>query len=116
MWCLSRLLPFLIKEWIPSGNADWELYSDLMTIVDILFSPVIKRGTTVYLRLAISEYLERFKMLYPNLKLIPKQHFMVHYPNQIVRHVEFFFTEQIHTSVQYVIFYVNHWLFETWMV
>ena len=76
-----------MREWVPEGNNDWELFSDLMGIVDLLFAPVIKKGTTVYLRLVISEYLDQFKKLYPNVRLIPKQHFMVHYPNQIVRYV-----------------------------
>ncbi|XP_028418042.1 uncharacterized protein LOC114542794 isoform X2 [Dendronephthya gigantea] len=86
MWCLSRILPFLVHKWIPEGNDDWELFTDLMHIVDILFAPVIEKGTTLYLRLIISEYLEQFKRLYPERKLIPKQHFMVHYPNQILRY------------------------------
>jgi hypothetical protein len=53
------LLPLLVREWVPEGNNDWELFSDLMGIVDLLFAPVIKKGTTVYLRLVISEYLDQ---------------------------------------------------------
>jgi hypothetical protein len=83
------MLPFLLYQWIPKENADWELFCDLMTIVDILFAPVIAKGTTAYLRLVIREYLEEFKGLYPHINLIPKQHFMVHYPNQIARYVQY---------------------------
>jgi hypothetical protein len=86
MWCLSRLLPFLVHQWIPEENDDWALFSDLMQIVDLLFSPVVEKATPIYLRLLISEYLDQFKKMYPNVRLIPKQHFMLHYPNQIKRY------------------------------
>ena len=54
------MLPLLLYQWIPEGNTDWELFCDLMTIVDIFFAPVIAKGTTTYLRLIISEYLQEF--------------------------------------------------------
>ncbi|CAB4007939.1 uncharacterized protein LOC110246895 [Paramuricea clavata] len=74
-----------VHQWIPEENDDWALFSDLMQIVDLLFSPVVEKGTPIYLRLLISEYLDQFKKMYPNVRLIPKQHFMLHYPNQIKR-------------------------------
>ena len=49
MWCLSMLLPLIIHEWIPGGNCDWELFCDLIKIVDIVFAPIITKGTTTYL-------------------------------------------------------------------
>ena len=85
MWCLSRLLPLIIHDLIPDNSPDWELFADLMKIVDIIFSPVIAQGTTVYLKILIKEYLQEFRRLYPNINLIPKQHFMIHYPGQIKR-------------------------------
>ncbi len=88
MWCLSRLLPIIIHDLVPEDNPDWELFTDLMKIVDILISPVIARETTYYLQLLIKEYLEEFRYHYPNTRLIPKQHFMVHYPAQIRRYVK----------------------------
>ena len=54
-----------------------------MKIFDLLVSPITSLGTTLYLRLLIPEYLQEFKKLYPDINLIPKQHFMVHYPRQI---------------------------------
>jgi hypothetical protein len=46
-----------------------------MQIVDLLFSPVVEKGTPIYLRLFISKYLDQFKKMYPNVRLIPKQQF-----------------------------------------
>jgi hypothetical protein len=34
---------------------------------------------------SVSIWISCYEKLYPNVRLIPKQHFMVHYPNQIVR-------------------------------
>lgn len=85
MWCLARLLPLVLYDLIPESNTDWELFTDLMKIFDIVVSPIISRGTTFYLRLLIQEYLQEFKKTYPDVNLIPKQHFMVHYPAQIRR-------------------------------
>ena len=90
MWCLSRLLPLIIHDLLPANNRDWELYTDLMKIVDILTSPVITKETTHFLQQMIKEYLDEFKTLYPTTKLIPKQHFMVHYPAQIRRYCTIF--------------------------
>lgn len=72
---------------VPEDNPDWELFSDLMKIVDIVISPVIARQTTYYLQLLIKEYLEEFQNLYTNTRLIPKQHFVVDSPAQIRRYV-----------------------------
>ena len=89
MWCLSRLLPFLIHDLIPDENADWQLFADLMKIVDLLFSPVVKKETTFYLAILIQEYLQEFKEAFPAITIIPKMHFMVHYPAQIRRQVKY---------------------------
>jgi hypothetical protein len=64
MWCLSRLLPLVIHDLIPEENPDWKLF---------------------YLAILIQEYLQEFKEAFPTINLIPKQHFMVHYPGQIRR-------------------------------
>ena len=87
MWCLSRLLPIIIHDLVPEDDPNWEIFTDLMKIVDILMSPVIASKTTYYLKVLIKEYLEEFRNLYPDTRLIPKQHFMIHYPNQMRRFV-----------------------------
>lgn len=64
MWCLSRLLPLIIHDLIPEDNHDWELFSDLMKIVDIIITPVIARETTFYLQILIKE-----DCIYRNLEI-----------------------------------------------
>ena len=85
MCYLSRLLPLVIHDLMPKENPDWKLFTDLMKIVDLLFPPVIKKDTTFYVAILIQEYLQEFKLAFPTINLIPKQHFIVHYPGQIRR-------------------------------
>ena len=47
-------------------------------------SPVFTRDNAAYLSLLIEEQLELFVKLFPTTRLIPKQHYMVHYAQQIV--------------------------------
>ena len=89
MWCLSRLLPLIIYDFVPEHNPDWELFGDLMKLVDIVIAPVIRKETTYYLAILIKDYLEEFGHLYPDTKLIPMQHFMVHYPAQRLAEKDF---------------------------
>ena len=88
MWYLSRLLPLILHDLIPEENLHLEFFNDLMKIFDLLVSPITSLGTTLYLRLLIQEYLQEFKKLYPDINLIPKQHFMVHYASQIRRQAQ----------------------------
>ena len=91
MWCLARLLPLIIHDLIPEEDPNWQLYLDLMHIVDLVFAPITSKGATYYLRILIQDFLTDLKELYPGVNLVPKHHFMVHYPGQIRRcvHVQY---------------------------
>lgn len=80
MWCLLRLLPFMLGPLIPTENPYWYFYLDLREIMDILFSPKIRRSNLISLEFLIADHLIAFKDLFPTERLIPKHHFLVHYP------------------------------------
>ena len=82
MWCLARMLPLLIGDLSPQDESHWENFLLLLKI-EILFAPT-SRELAAYLAVLIEEYLENFSKLYTR-SIIPKQHYMVHYPRQIVR-------------------------------
>lgn len=84
MWCLARLLPLMIGDKVPEEDEHWGLFLSLMSITDAVFAPVTGEGIAAYLAALVSDYLELFKELYPDKRIIPKQHFMVHYPSRIV--------------------------------
>lgn len=55
------------------------------SICQIVISPRINSDTIEYLRQLIEEKLILFTELYPNENIIPKQHYMIHYPSQMSR-------------------------------
>lgn len=87
MWCLSRVLPLIIGDFISHDDEHWENYLRLLQIEEIVFAiSTTPRLAACYLEVLVAEYLEEFKRKYDRA-LIPKQHFMVHYPKQILRFV-----------------------------
>ena len=55
----------------------------LLQIVNIVFSPILTDGMVCYLKHLIFDHHNMFKTLYPDKKLIPKHHLMIHYPRCI---------------------------------
>ncbi|KAM7426608.1 hypothetical protein ABFA07_022132 [Porites harrisoni] len=84
MWCLSRMLPILIGDLVPVGDEHWENFLRLLQIEEIIFAPKTSIQLAAYLAVLTEEYLTGFSELYDR-RMIPKQHYMVHYPRQIVR-------------------------------
>ena len=84
MLLLARVLPFLIGDKIPEECEQWECYLTLLDILEIALSPTVSKHTVSYLRVLIEEHHLKFVELYPHLNVIPKMHYMVHYPSQIL--------------------------------
>ncbi|KAL3970579.1 LETM1 and EF-hand domain-containing protein 1, mitochondrial [Sarotherodon galilaeus] len=56
----------------------------LIMIVQIVLAPIISLQTVLQLRSMIEEHLYQFKQLFPEVNIIPKQHYMLHLPSQIL--------------------------------
>lgn len=84
MWMLAVYLPLLIGDLIPEGCEVWDLYIILLRICSIAASWQIKPDTIPYLSVLIEEHHFNFKRLYPDKRIIPKMHFMLHYARQIL--------------------------------
>ncbi|XP_040924480.2 uncharacterized protein LOC114846307 isoform X1 [Betta splendens] len=82
-WCLLRNMPLIFGDLIESDNEYWHLLLLLEQIVDIVFSPVITYGMTIFLKHIIVDHHRLFKHLFPDRNLLPKHHFMLHYPRCI---------------------------------
>jgi len=82
---LARILPLLIGDLIPQDNDHWDNFLCLLKIEEILFAPRTSTELAAYLAILVHEYLDEFGNLYDRRK-IPKQHYMVHYPRQIIRY------------------------------
>lgn len=83
MWCLIRTLPLLIGDKIPSDNNYWHLYLLILNILDIVMAPRISISETFLLQEMIHEHHKLFLFLFPERRLTPKQHFLIHYPRVI---------------------------------
>ncbi|XP_071821716.1 uncharacterized protein [Apostichopus japonicus] len=83
MWTLCRIVPFIVKDLVPSENAHWQNLHQILQIAHICMSCVISLETVSVLKELISEHLARFKLLY-NRQITPKQHYLIHMPMLIV--------------------------------
>ena len=83
MMTLCQHLPLLIGDKVPQDDVHWNSFLLLLQICRIVNSPIISPDTIAYFRILIEEKLRVFKELYPYEKLLPKHHYMLHYPLQI---------------------------------
>lgn len=81
--CLVRNIPLIFGDLVPEGNQNWALLLLLLQIINIIFCPSVTLGMTVHLKHLIMEHHDLFKRLYPGRNMIPKHHYMLHYPSCI---------------------------------
>lgn len=84
-WCLARHLPLLLANRVPKEDEKLQLFLLLLEIVELVFSPVISREQVSYLQVIIQEHHKGFADQYPNASVIPKMHYIIHYPRTIIR-------------------------------
>ncbi|XP_063382362.1 uncharacterized protein LOC134668830 isoform X1 [Cydia fagiglandana] len=84
MSCFVNILPFLIGDLVPEDDRVWNLFLNLLKIIDILLMSEIDCSTVEYLKYLITEHHEQY-LEYFNDTLKPKHHFMIHYPHIIKR-------------------------------
>lgn len=70
-WCLLRNMPLLFGDLIQIQTDDkhWHLLLLLLHIVNIVFSPLLSEGMTVYLKHLITDHRRLFKQLFPDINL-----------------------------------------------
>ena len=84
MLLLVQILPFLIGSKVPESDRNWKCFLLLRKIMEIVFCPVVTNGMADSLKILISEHHAAFVSLYPS-RFIPKMHFLIHYPEQILQ-------------------------------
>ena len=87
MWCLARYLPLLVGDLVPEDDDNWQNFLLLMDIVDYLFASTCNDIIVADLRYKIQAHHTEFKRLYPEHTIIPKMHYMIHYPEMITRYI-----------------------------
>lgn len=84
-WCLARLLPILIGDLVDADNKYWKCFLLLLEITIIVLAPKVTRGLVDCLANLIDEHHHMFIKLYPDRKLTPKMHYMIHLTNWMAR-------------------------------
>ena len=107
MWCLRRFLPLLIGHLVPEGNSFWDNFLMLLTIMDYVFAPVTTADKADYIAMLVEDFLTDFKDLYPERRLIPKMHYMIHLPSWMKRYVHIFSEDITHPSYSCVANNIN---------
>ena len=82
-WCFGRYFCLLIGDLVREDSKHLELVHLLLDIMDIIFAPTVTHDMTYMLEELIAQHHALFCSLFPEHSLIPKQHFLVHYPSKI---------------------------------
>ena len=77
------MLPLIVGNLTPEDEPAWQLILDLKDIVDLVVCPIHTNESIAYLESKISEHRYRFQELFPERRLLPKHHFLEHYPSMI---------------------------------
>ncbi len=84
MLLLIQILPFLIGNKLPESDLNWKCFLLLRKVIDIVLCPIVNESMASSLKLIIVEHNALFKSLYPS-SFIPKLHFLIHYPEQMLQ-------------------------------
>ncbi|KAL6467083.1 hypothetical protein MHYP_G00248870 [Metynnis hypsauchen] len=74
------MLAFMVGEKIPQDDKVWQLLMTMKDIVELVMAPVHTDESIGYLDSKIGEHRYRFLEVFTHEKLIPKHHFLEHYP------------------------------------
>ncbi|KAJ8686124.1 hypothetical protein QAD02_021918 [Eretmocerus hayati] len=84
LWSLALITPLILGPFIDINDQYWLNYTTLLEITCIVAEYKISFETLGFSELGNEDYLESFQRLY-NLKLIPKQHLLIHYIRLILK-------------------------------
>ena len=86
IWTLLRVLPLLIRNKIKDIHDEvWMNLLLLNEVTEIICAPKIHKSVLHYLKSCIFDYVTQRKLLFPNVNLRPKHHFLMHYPELILQ-------------------------------
>jgi len=85
MWYLSHMLPLAVGSHVPCDDERWLNFLRILHIQMLCTSPVATQCTVRSLEIVIAKHNSMFQVLYPDASYIPKLHYLVHLPNQIIQ-------------------------------
>ena len=85
MWNLAIHLPLMIGDTVPLDDEKWECFLLSLDILHLCTTRIATTGHAGIMEALIHEHHTAFVRCYPRASIIPKMHYMVHLPQQIVR-------------------------------
>ena len=85
MWNLGVNLPLMVGDLVPNTDEEWECFLLLLDILQICVSPVVSKDLVAYLTALNEMYFSALCKCYPHKNIIPKQHYLIHFPSQILK-------------------------------
>lgn len=83
---LFYLLPQIVNLSVLCNCAAWDVYLALRECMDYILSPVMEKDVLPYLSDCIESYLFKFKDTFGANNMIPKHHFLMHFPSMISKY------------------------------
>ncbi len=80
---LFLLLPQLIGSIVDKNSKPWKVYLLLREISDIVFAPVLSNELISDVNELIAQFMHAFVETFGKNKLVPKIHYLVHYPRMM---------------------------------
>lgn len=80
--CFAKFLPLIIGHIIPENFSEqWDVFLKLLDIINIVSSPRLTPSILTQLKFLIADHHQEYLNLFPDRHLLPKHHFMTHYPS-----------------------------------
>lgn len=83
---ILQVLPFAVYDLVKDlNNPLWKMVILLREVCNIVLSIKLHIGQIAYLKYLVEEYLDMRVKLFPNIKLRPKHHYLLHYSKLITQ-------------------------------
>ena len=80
---LNYILPLCLHDKFPAHDEYYRLFLNLTSLCTVAASPFANHDSAGQLQALVEHYLAVFKILYPRIPLKPKDHFLLHLPEQV---------------------------------
>ena len=84
-WTFAAILPLIVGHMIPEDDLHWECYLLLLQIIQYSTAKVTSSSSSSYLAALVDQHHQMFVQCYPEARITPKMHYMVHFAQQICR-------------------------------
>ena len=99
MWNLAIYLPLIIGDKVPTTSELWQCFLLLLDILQLCTAKICSKANASIIKALIYQYLSLFTQCFPDTPVIPKMHYMIHFPEQILRLDKFWLSNYLYIHV-----------------